>query len=82
MLSVVSPFSFRPRLARRRRFLYAGVRDRLAPPDHARDLWRHWEEPRIGWYSGGHVSFLWEPAVKSFLLDALRDAKLLPADRP
>jgi hypothetical protein len=82
LLSVVSPFSFRPRLARRRRFLYAGVRDRLAPPDHARDLWRHWEEPRIGWYPGGHVSFLWEPAVKSFLLDALRDAKLLPADRP
>jgi hypothetical protein len=82
LLSVVSPFSFRPRLARRRRFLYAGVRDRLAPPDHARDLWRHWEEPRIGWYSGGHVSFLWEPAVKTFLLDALRDAELLPAERP
>ena len=82
LLSVVSPFSFRPRLARRRRFLYAGVRDRLAPPDHARDLWRHWEEPRIGWYSGGHVSFLWEPAVKTFLLDALRDSELLPAERP
>jgi hypothetical protein len=78
LLSVVSPFSFRPRLARRRRFLYAGTRDRLAPPDHARDLWRHWDEPRIGWYSGGHVSFLCEPAVKSFLLEALRDAQMLP----
>jgi len=78
LLSVVSPFSFRPRLAHRRRFLYAGVRDRLAPPDHARDLWRHWEEPRIGWYPGGHISFLWEPAVKSFLLDALRDSEMLP----
>jgi hypothetical protein len=82
LLSVVSPFSFRPRLARKRRFLYAGVRDRLAPPDHARDLWHHWEEPRIGWYAGSHVSFLWEPQVKSFLLDALRDSGLLPAERP
>jgi hypothetical protein len=66
---------------RRRRYLYAGVRDRLAPPDHARDLWRHWDEPRIGWYSGSHVSFVWEPEVKAFLLEALRDARLLAVER-
>jgi hypothetical protein len=81
LLSVVSPFSFRPRVARRRRYLYAGLRDRLAPPDHALDLWRHWDEPRIGWYPGSHVSFVWERDVKTFLLDALRDAGLLPAER-
>jgi hypothetical protein len=81
LLSVVSPFSFRPRVPRRRRYLYAGVRDRLAPPDHARDLWRHWDEPRIGWYSGSHVSFVWEPEVKAFLLEALRDARLLAVER-
>ena len=81
LLSVVSPFSFRPRIARRRRFLYAGLRDRLAPPEHAHALWQHWEEPRIGWYPGSHVSFLWEPAVKAFLLQALRDSNLLPEPR-
>jgi hypothetical protein len=81
LLSVVSPFSFRPRVARRRRYLYAGLRDRLAPPDHALDLWRHWDEPRIGWYPGSHVSFVWERDVKTFLLEALREADLLPAER-
>ena len=78
LLSVVSPFSFRPRVPRRRRYLYAGLRDRLAPPEHAHELWQHWEEPRIGWYPGSHVSFLWEPTVKAFLLDAFRESKLLP----
>ena len=78
LLSVVSPFSFRPRIARRRRYLYAGLRDRLAPPEHAHELWQHWEQPRIGWYPGSHVSFLWEPAVKAFLLEAFRESKLLP----
>jgi hypothetical protein len=78
LLAVVSPFSFRPRVSRRRRYLYAATRDRLAPPDHARDLWRHWEEPRIFWYTGSHVSFLWEPDVKAFLLEALGDSGLLP----
>jgi hypothetical protein len=80
LLSVVSPFSFRPRVPRRRRYLYAGVRDRLAPPEHARDLWRHWDEPRMGWSPGSHVSFVWEPVVKTFLLEALRDAGLLDSE--
>jgi hypothetical protein len=70
-LSVVSPFSFAPRVPHERRFLYAGVVDQLASPDHARDLWRHWGEPRIEWYQGGHVSFLWQPAVREILLEAL-----------
>ena len=81
LLSVVSPFSFRPRLPRRRRFLFAALRDRLAPPDHARDLWRHWEEPRIAWYPGSHVSFLWEADVKGFLEEALCASNLLPGAR-
>ncbi|MFQ5415518.1 MAG: alpha/beta hydrolase family protein [Myxococcota bacterium] len=70
-LSVVSPFSFAPRVPHERRFLYAGVVDQLASPDHARDLWRHWGEPRVAWYQGGHISFLWQPEVREILLEAL-----------
>ena len=30
----------------------AASRDRLVPPEQVRDLWRHWEQPRIEWYPG------------------------------
>jgi dienelactone hydrolase len=70
-LSVVSPFSFAPRVPHDRRFLYAGIVDQLASPDHMRDLWLHWEQPRVEWYQGGHVSFLWQSEVRDILLEAL-----------
>ncbi len=77
VLSVVSPLELKARVPRERRFLYAGLADRLASPDHARDLWEHWEEPRVAWYHGSHVSFLWEPEVKELLLDAFRISGLV-----
>jgi hypothetical protein len=61
-----------------RRFLFAGLADRLASPDHARDLWQHWGRPRMAWYHGSHVSYLWEGAVKSLLEEAFRSTQLLP----
>jgi hypothetical protein len=56
------------RVPRERRFVYAGVADRLAPPEQAWDLWRHWERPHVTWYHGSHVSFLFEPSVQDLLL--------------
>ena len=53
-------------------------RGHLRRSRRAHELWQHWEQPRIGWYPGSHVSFLWEPAVKAFLLEAFRESKLLP----
>jgi hypothetical protein len=44
--------------------------DRLTPPDHARDLWLHWDRPRAHFYQGGHVSFFFEPGVRQILRDA------------
>jgi len=70
-LSVVSPFSFQPRVRHDRRFLFAGIADQLTSPDHAHALWRHWEEPRVAWYQGGHVSFLWQQEVRALVLEAL-----------
>jgi hypothetical protein len=78
LLSVVSPFSFAPRVPRDRRFMYAGVVDQLTSPDHARDLWHHWEEPRVAWYQGGHVSFLWQREVRAIIHEALCTSGMVP----
>jgi len=77
LLSVASPFSFAPRVPRERRFLYAGLADQLASPDHARDLWHHWDEPRVAWYQGGHISFLWQREVREIINEALNSSGLV-----
>jgi hypothetical protein len=77
ILRVVSPLCLTPRVPHERRFLYAGTADRLADPTHALDLWRHWDRPRLAWYHGGHVSFLWEREVETILLEAFERGGLL-----
>jgi hypothetical protein len=79
LLRVVSPLALPVRVARDRRFIYAGVADRLAPAHHAWNLWRHWERPRVVWYQGSHVSFLMEPSVQALLEEALHAETMLAA---
>ena len=43
----------------------------------ARDLWVHWERPKVLWYQGSHVSFLLEPDVQELLLEALTQTGVL-----
>jgi hypothetical protein len=81
LLRVVSPLALRPQVPHERRFLYAGLADRLAAPEQARDLWRHWGEPRTLWYHGSHVSFLWEPEIQTLLAEALAQSGLAAASR-
>jgi hypothetical protein len=82
VLRVVSPLAMPIRVPRERRFVYAGIADRLAPPEQAWDLWRHWERPHVTWYHGGHVSFLFEPAVHALLCEALAPDALLRRAEP
>jgi hypothetical protein len=63
----VSPLTFLPRPPVEKRFIYAGVADRVARPDQARGLWRHWGRPQIEWLSSGHVMASMKPALKPFL---------------
>lgn len=79
LLRVISPLALTPRVPHRHRYLYAGLADGLASPDHARDLWLHWGRPRMAWYPGGHVSFLWERTVRNLLEEALDSSGLMPA---
>jgi hypothetical protein len=80
ILSVVSPLALPHRVPRERSFVFAGTVDRLAPPEQAQSLWEHWDRPRMAWYDGGHVSFMFEPSVKKFIYDALGDTGLIQRD--
>ena len=77
---VVSPLSFEAKVPRDRRFIFAGYGDRLAPPDQALALWEHWDHPRISWYSGNHVGYLWSKQVSDFLVASLGEVTM--ADAP
>ena len=74
---VVSPLAFPPRVPRERRFIYAGVADRVVKPYQPRALWRHWQEPEIHWFSGGHVLGIWNDSIRDFLVQALETSGLV-----
>lgn len=73
---VVSPLAFAPKVPRDRRFIYAGIADRVVRPDQARALWRHWERPSIHWFSGGHVLGIRNSSVGPFLAESLEGCDL------
>jgi hypothetical protein len=73
---VVSPLVLPCQVPRDRRYIFGGVADRLVPPDQVRDLWRHWEEPRIEWYQGAHLTFPRHPSVKRMIREALAESGL------
>ena len=79
LLRVISPLALEPRVPRVRRYLFAGVADRIVPAAQARDLWRHWDRPQIVWYQGGHVTFPGHPSVQRMVADALRECGLIQA---
>jgi hypothetical protein len=68
----VSPLAFAPRVPREKRFIFAGTADRVASPDQARALWRHWERCSIYWFAGGHVAAQWNPTISPFVDASLR----------
>jgi hypothetical protein len=82
ILGVISPLELSPQVPRDRRYIFAAVCDRLVPADQPRDLWRHWERPRIEWYQGGHVTFRMHPKVEGLILEALAHGGLLKAASP
>jgi hypothetical protein len=73
---VVSPLAVSPRVPHEGRFIFAGIADRVARPDQARALWRHWERPSIHWFSGGHVAGQLNRGIEPFVHDALRSTLL------
>jgi len=77
LLSPVSPLELEPVVPHERRAIFAGIVDRVVPPVQAHGLWRHWEQPRIGWYQGAHQRFIRATEGREVLEDTLRDAGML-----
>lgn len=74
VLRPVSPLALAPKVPQTGRMFFGAVADRLVTPDQVRDLWRHWGEPEIVWYQGGHVTFRGEKTVWSTVDRRLRAA--------
>jgi dienelactone hydrolase len=77
---VVSPLVLEPKPPRERRFLFAGVGDRMSTSGQARKLWEHWDRPKMAWYSGGHVGFFFASDVSRFVEDALAESGLVATE--
>lgn len=78
---VVSPLAMPCRVPHDRRFIFAGLGDRMAVPTQAQALWEHWDEPTIRWFPGNHVGYLWSAKVAGFVDGVLSDTLVADDDR-
>jgi len=78
----VAPLTFQPRVDADRRYIYAGVADRVARPDQARALWRHWGKPEIEWLPSGHVMASMKSELKPFLRRIVATHLFAPGEAP
>ena len=67
VLKVVSPLAMAVATPKSARAIFAGLGDRMAPPEQARKLWEHWDEPEICWYPGNHIGFFWADKAWKFV---------------
>ena len=56
-----SPLNYQPKVPKDRRLIITGLGDRLAPPDHAEALWKHWDRCALHWFPGNHVLHVSQP---------------------
>jgi pimeloyl-ACP methyl ester carboxylesterase len=73
---VVSPLTRPCGVVRERRFIIAGQGDRIAVPEGAAQIWRHWDEPAIKWRPRGHVTTAFSADYYDHLVDILRGSGL------
>jgi hypothetical protein len=62
LLTAVSPLARAPLIDVERRAIFAGIADRVVPPEHPLKLSAHWGVP-VEWFPGGHLTFAGEGAV-------------------
>ncbi len=56
-----SPLNYQPLTPKERRLIIAGLGDRLAPPEQAEILWKHWDHCAFHWFPGNHVLHVSQP---------------------
>jgi len=57
-----------------RRYIFAGLADRMSTFGQVRRLWLPWDRPTLAAYPGGHVGIFWSSAVRRLVGGALTDA--------
>ena len=72
VLRPISPLAMAPKVAKERRYIFGATGDRLVTPDQVRDLWVHWDRPRIAWGAASHLTALREPEPRALLREALQ----------
>lgn len=78
LLRVVSPLAHDPLVPRELRFIYAASGDRVTDPiAQAQRLWKHWDQPEILWFDGGHIGVAWSCDIAHFLQKSMMTAGLL-----
>ncbi len=75
---VVSPLAMDCRVPVDRRYVFAGLGDRMSTFGQARRLWLHWDQPHLAAYAGGHVGFFFSAEVRRFLEAAFTEMFHLP----
>ena len=73
VMRVVSPLVLKPRVPVDGRFIFGAVADRLVPSAQVRDLWEHWDQPRIEWHQGAHITFRAHAGVRGLIDEGLRE---------
>jgi hypothetical protein len=68
---VVSPVAIPCKVSFERRYIFAGLGDRMSTFDQAVRLWNHWDRPSLVAYQGGHVGFFWSRAVRGLIDEAV-----------
>jgi dienelactone hydrolase len=71
---VVSPLAMDCRVPKNRRYVFAGLGDRMSTFGQARQLWLHWDRPELEAYHGGHVGFYFAPSVTRFVQRAVSES--------
>ena len=80
VMGVVSPLRVAPRVEAARRYIFAGLLDSLVPAVETLKIIEHWQDARIQWYPGAHLSFGLHPQVGQFLTMALNESLRGTAD--
>jgi hypothetical protein len=78
VLRPISPLVLEPKVPKERRFILAATGDRLVTPDQVRDLWVHWDRPRIAWSASSHLAALREAEPRALLREALQTTLVEP----
>jgi len=71
---VVSPLAMDCKVPFERRYVFAGLADRMSTFGQARKLWLHWGQPPLATYAGGHVGFFFSGAVRRYVDDAMTNS--------